>query len=59
MRLRQVAHDALNGALPLAADVRLDARVLAIAAGVTLAAALTAGLPLVRRVSSRWRPGLA
>ena len=39
-------------ALPLAADVRLDARVLAIAAGVTLLAALTAGLPLIRRVSS-------
>jgi putative ABC transport system permease protein len=39
-------------ALPLAADVRLDARVLAIAAGVTLLAAVTAGLPLVRRVSS-------
>ena len=36
--------------LPLAADVRLDARVLAIAAGCTLAAALVAGLPRTRRL---------
>ena len=38
-------------ALPLAADVQLDLRVLAIAAAVTLLAALTAGLPLARRAS--------
>ena len=38
-------------ALPLAADVQLDLRVLAIAALVTLVAALTAGLPLARRAS--------
>src|SRR6185436_4069590 len=36
--------------LPLAADVRLDARVLAIAAACTLAAALLAGLPRTRRL---------
>ncbi len=41
------------GVLPLAAGVQLDARVLAIAAAVTLAAALTAGLPVVRRVSGQ------
>jgi len=38
-------------ALPLAADVGLDARVLALAAACTLLAALAAGLPLVRRLS--------
>src|SRR4029079_14053150 len=38
-------------ALPLAADVQLDLRVLAIAALVTLVAALTAELPLARRAS--------
>ena len=38
-------------ALPLAADVGLDARVMAIAAVSTLLAALTAGFPLVRRLS--------
>jgi putative ABC transport system permease protein len=38
-------------ALPLAADVQLDLRVLAIAAAVTLLAAVTAGLPLTRRAS--------
>jgi putative ABC transport system permease protein len=37
------------GTLPLAADVTLDGRVLAIAAASTLAAALLAGLPRVRR----------
>jgi putative ABC transport system permease protein len=37
--------------LPLAADVELDGRVLAIAAAVTLFAALTAALPVVRRAS--------
>jgi hypothetical protein len=36
--------------LPLAADVRLDARVLALAAACTLAAALLAGLPRTRRL---------
>ena len=38
-------------ALPLAADVQIDTRVLAIAAVVTLLAALTAGVPLARRAS--------
>jgi len=38
-------------ALPLAADVELDLRVLAIAAAVTLLAALTAGVPLARRAA--------
>src|SRR4029453_17488798 len=37
------------GTLPLAADVTLDGRVLAVAAAATLAAALLAGLPRVRR----------
>jgi ABC-type antimicrobial peptide transport system permease subunit len=36
--------------LPLAADVMLDGRVLAIAAGCTLAAALLAGVPRLRRL---------
>jgi len=36
--------------LPLAADVALDSRVLAIAAGCTLAAALVAGWPRTRRL---------
>jgi putative ABC transport system permease protein len=36
--------------LPLAADVRLDARVLAVAAACTLAAALLAGVPRTRRL---------
>ena len=36
--------------LPLAADVRIDTRVLAIAAACTLAAALLAGLPRTRRL---------
>ena len=36
--------------LPLAADVTLDGRVLAIAAGCTLAAALVAGFPRTRRL---------
>jgi hypothetical protein len=36
--------------LPLAADVRIDARVLAMAAACTLAAALLAGLPRTRRL---------
>jgi predicted permease len=36
--------------LPLAADVRIDARVLAVAAACTLAAALLAGLPRTRRL---------
>jgi len=36
--------------LPLAADVTLDGRVLAIAAGCTLAAALLAGVPRTRRL---------
>jgi putative ABC transport system permease protein len=42
------------GTLPLAADVTLDGRVLAIAAASTLAAALLAGLPRARR---RRNPG--
>lgn len=37
------------GTLPLAADVALDGRVLAIAAASTLAAAIVAGLPRARR----------
>jgi putative ABC transport system permease protein len=43
-------------ALPLAAEVQLDVRVVAIAAAVTLLAALTAGLPVVRRTSG-WSAG--
>jgi putative ABC transport system permease protein len=44
--------------LPLAADVQLDARVLAIAMACTLTAALVAGLPRMRRVTDT-QPGAA